>query len=350
MKKTLALLLCLVLALALFAGCGEKAPADELNLFTWDGLIPQDVLDSFTKETGIKINYSSFDSNEAMLAKLEATKGGDYDLVVADDYIIETAIQEGLAYKLDKEKLPNYGNINPLFQGQYFDPEDAYSVPYGAGVQTILYDPEKVGFEIKSFDDLLDPSLKDSIGVSNNARVINGMSLIADGKSVNDEDPDAIEAAGRQVIEMAPNVRIIKENNMQEDIVSGEISVALTYTSEVTQACLAKPSLKVVYPTEGVGFGIMAQFIPSNAPHVDAAHAFMDYILRPEISKQCFEEVGYYSTNKAADALIEEAYRPFLTLPETLKMDQMDVMRNVSAESLDHHSRLWTEFRTACGQ
>lgn len=352
MKKIITLLLCLVLALGLFAGCGSTTdqPQQELNLYTWDGLFPEEVLADFTKETGIKINYSSFDSNEAMLAKLEAAKGGDYDLVVADDYIIETAVNEGLVMELDKEKLTGYGNINPLYQGHYFDPENKYAVPYGAGVQTILYDPEKVSIEIDSFDDLTDPSLKDSIGVSDNARVIHGMSLIADGESVNAEDPAAIEKAAAQVMEMAPNIRLIKENGLHEDIVSGEISVALTYNSEVTQACMAKPGLKVVYPTEGVGFGIMAQFIPVNAPHPDAAHAFIDYILQPEVSKTCFENVGYYSTNKAADALIAEEMRPFLTLPDSLKVEQMDMMRNISAESLDLHSKYWTEFRTACGQ
>ena len=350
MKKMIALVLTLVLCLGLLVGCGSSEPKQELNLYTWDGLFPQQVLDDFTKETGIKINYSSFDSNEAMLAKLEATKGGEYDLVLADDYIIETAIQEGLVMQLDRAKIPNFGNINPLFQGQYFDPQDQYAVPYGAGVQTILYDPEAVDFEIKGFDDLLDPSLKDSIGISNNFRVIHGMSLIADGETVNAEDPAAIRKAAAQVKDMAPNIRLIKENGLQEDIVSGEISVALTYTSEVTQACVAKPSLKVVYPQEGVGFGIMAQFIPSNAPHADAAHAFMDYILRPEVSKVCFENVGYYSTNKAADALIDEQYREFLTLPESLKLDQMDMMHNIGAEGLELHSELWTEFRTACGQ
>ncbi len=352
MKKMIALALCLLLALGLLAGCGSSAdqPQQVLNLYTWDGMFPEEVLAAFTKETGIKVNYSSFDSNEAMLAKLEAAKGGDYDLVVADDYIIETAVKENLVMELDKEKLSNYSNINPIYQGHYFDPENKYTVPYGAGVQTILYDPDKVPFEIKSFDDLTDPSLKDSIGVSDSFLVIHGMSLIADGESVSSEDPEAIKKAAEQVMEMAPNIRLIKETGLHEDIVSGEISVALTYNSEVTQACMAKPSLKVVYPSEGVGFGIMAQFIPVNAPHPDAAHAFIDYILRPEVSKTCFENVGYYSTNKAADPLIAEEMRPYLTLPEDLKIDQMDMMRSVNAESMELHSKYWTEFRTACGQ
>lgn len=352
MKKLIALALSLALSATVLTGCGKKQESEsagELNLYTWDNLFPQEVLDGFTKETGIKINYSSFDSNETMLAKLEAAKGGDYDVVLADDYIIELAIQEGLAMPLDKEQIPNYENVNPLYQGRYFDPENAYTVPYGAGIQTIVYNPDLVDIEIKGFDDLLDPSLKDSIGVTNNFRVINGMSLIADGESVNAEDPAAIEKAGEQVKAMAPNIRFIKDDNPQEDLIAGEISVGLLYTSQVTQACIANPNLKVVYPEEGVGFGIMAQFIPSNAPHAKEAHQFINYILRPEVSKVCFEQVGYYCTNKAADALIDEQYRPFLTLPEELKMEDMEVAHNISAEAMELHSRLWTEFRTLCG-
>ena len=151
MKKFFALALSLALALTAFAGCsstsaststpsaasGSTAGSTELNLYTWEGMFPQEVLDAFTAETGIKVNYSSFDTDETMLAKLETAKGGDYDVVIADDYIIETAIAEGLVMELDKSKIANIGNVNPVYQGQFFDPEDAYTVPYGAGVQTI---------------------------------------------------------------------------------------------------------------------------------------------------------------------------------------------------------------------
>ncbi len=351
MKKTIALIMSLALTLSLLAGCADKKePTGELNLFTWVDIFPQEVLDNFTKETGIKINYSSFDTDETMLAKLETAKGGDYDVVLADDYIIEVAIQEGLVKALDKEQLPNYKNINPAYQGLFYDPEDTYTVPYGAGVMTIVYDPAAAGVEIESFDDLRDPALKDSVGLVNSARVIHAMSLIADGQSLNTEDQDAIRKASERVMEMAPNVRFIKDDNLQDDIISGEISVGVMYTSQVTQACVAKPELKVVFPKEGVGFGTMAQFIPVNAPHPEAAHQFIDYILRPDVAKLCFEQVGYYSTNQAADALFDEQYKKLLTLPEDFEIDAMEAMHNVGADAMELHEKLWTEFRTACGQ
>ena len=135
MKKTLAVLLALVLVLCSFSGCasgGENASGGELVLYTWEAMFPQEVLDTFTEETGISINYVNFDTDETMLAKLQAAEGGEYDLIIADDYIIETAIEEGLVQPLDKAKIPSIGNVNPLYQGQFYDPTDAYTVPYRA--------------------------------------------------------------------------------------------------------------------------------------------------------------------------------------------------------------------------
>lgn len=367
MKKILAITLTLALAVSAFAGCGaasssaavstttqsastaSAAGSTELNLYTWEGMFPQEVLDGFTAETGIKVNYSSFDTDETMLAKLETSKGGDYDLVIADDYIIETAIAEGLVTELDKSLISNIGNINPVYQGQFFDPEDAYTVPYGAGVQTIVYNPTVITKEIKGYADLWDASLADSIGIIGNYRVIDGMALKVLGESYNTTDTATIEKAGAKLLELAPNIRLIKDDNLQDDLISGEINAAVMYTSQVTAACLANPDLKVVYPSEGIGFGVMAQFIPSNAPHSDAAYAFIDYILKPEVSKTCFEALGYYCTNKAADELIDDAYKSFLTLPSDFS-GETEMIQNIAAEADEAHVKVWTEFKSACGQ
>lgn len=328
----------------------EQAPSSdtELVLFTWESMFPQEVLDGFTEETGIEINYANFDYDETMLMKLQAAKAGDYDLVVADDYIIETVIAENLAQKLDKSKISNFENINPLYQGQFFDPADEYTVPYGSGVQTIVYDPQLTEKEITGYADLWDPSLESSVGVIANYRVINGMALKALGESYNTEDIPTIEKAREKLLELAPNIRLIKDDNLQDDLISGEISAAVMYTSQVTMAKLANPDLEVVFPKEGIGFGIQGMFIPANAPHADAAYKFMDYILRPEISAKCYEFLGYYCTNKAADSLISEEYQDFLTLPEDFSQKDMEMIQNVSAEALEAHEKAWTEFRAKC--
>ena len=351
MKKILSAALAALLLVGALAGCSGSSAGEngELVLYTWENMFPQEVLDGFTEETGIQVTYSNFDTDETMLARLETAKGGDYDLVIADDYIIETAIQQGLVQELDPSKLENYGSINPVYQGQFFDPEDKYTVPYGAGVQTIVYDPSVVDVDIQGYADLWDASLEDNVGIIGSFRVINGMALKVLGESYNTEDLAAIDAAGEKLLELAPNIRLIKDDNTQDDLLSGEVGAAVLYTSQVTLAKMANPDLEVVFPQEGIGFGIMAQFIPVNAPHAENAYKFIDYILQPEVAAQCFEYIGYYCTNLDAEQYISEEYRDFLTLPEDIGSGSMEMIGNVSAEALEEHQKVWTEFKAACG-
>ena len=293
-------------------------------------------------ETGIKVVYSNFDTDETMLEKLSQAKGGDYDVIVADDYIIEQAVSEGLVSELDKDTITNFGNINPLYQGQFYDEKDEYTVPYGAGIPLIVYDPEEVDLDIKGYSDLWDPSLEDSIALIGNYRVINGITLLTMGKSMNEEDVDAIAEAGEKLVELAPNVRMIQDDNTQNALLNGEASVAFLYTSQVTAALAENPDLKVVYPEEGLGFGIMGMFVPSEAPNAKAANEFINYILQPEVTAKCINSVGYYNTNKAADDLVDES----LVVPDSVTKGE--IVQNVSQEAEQEYNKIWTEFKAAC--
>lgn len=367
MKKALALILALTLLAALFVGCTPKAtdpttptPSDTpvasneesigktLTIYSWEGMFPDEIIDGFRTETGVNINYVVFDTDETMYAKLEAAGGGDYDLIFADDYIIEMAINAGLVQKLDKSKLTQSGNINPIYQGQFYDPTDEYTVPYGAGVQTIVYDPAVVSHEINGYADLLDPSLKDSVGIIANYRVINGLALKILGHSYNTEDIYELDAAGEVLLQLAPNIRVIKDDNLQDDLISGEIDAAVMYTSQVTMALWERPDLEVVYPVEGIGFGVMAGFVPSNAPNAEAAHLFLDYILDPVRGASCFEWLGYYSTFSASDDYISDDFKPFLTLPDDF--GETEMICNVNDATLQKHELIWTAFRDASGR
>ena len=341
MKKMTAAILSAALMVGTLA-VPVYADADELVLFTWEGMFPQEVLDGFEEETGVEIIFSNFDTDETMLEKLSMAKGGDYDVIIADDYIIETVIAEGLAEKLDKTKLTGFENINPLYQGMFYDENDEYTVPYGAGIPLIVYDPEWVDIEIDGYEDLWDESLEDSIALTANYRVINGITNLALGKSMNEEDVDSIKETGEKLLELAPNVRLIQDDNTQNALLSGEASVAFLYTSQVMAALAENPDLEVVYPKEGLGFGIMGMFIASDAPNKEAAYQFMDYILRPEISAQCTNYIGYYSTNKAADELVD----PALVVPDSVESGE--IVQNVSQEAEEAYSMNWTEFRAAC--
>ncbi len=349
MKKLALVLASLMLTSTLTAcGGGNAGKNGTLNLFTWEGMFPEEVLTEFEETTGIDINYVNFDYDETMLMKLQAAEGGDYDLIIADDYIIETAIAEGLVQKLDKSKIPGIGNVNPLYQGQFYDPTDEYTVPYGAGVQTIVYNPANVNVDIKGYADLWDPALADSVGIISNYRVINGMALKVMGKSYNTTETADIAAAGEKLNELAPNIRLIKDDYIQDDLISGEIDAAVMYTSQVTMAKMTDPSLEVVYPSEGIGFGIMAMFVPSKAPNADAAHKFIEFILDPERGAKCYEYLGYYCTATASEPYIAEEYRGFLTLPAEFDKSNMEMIENITPEADDAHIAAWSAFKGLC--
>lgn len=366
MKKGIGLLLTMALLAASLTACksgqenppesgaeasvsgegAEKELSGEMNLFTWDGMFPQEILRGFEEETGVRINYSNFDYDEDMLAKLEETKGGDYDFVIADDYILEMVIAEGLAQKLDTAKLENYGNLNPVFMSQFYDPQNEYTVPYGSGIPLLVYDPALVDVEITGYEDLWNPALEDNVAITANYRVVNGITLMTMGKSMNTEDLDTIRKAGDKLLELAPNIRVISDSNTQDYLVSGEVAAAFLYTSQVFAAMNAREDLQVVYPKEGLGFGVMAGFIPSNAPNAEAAYAFIDYINRPENAAKCFEYIGYYCTNKAAEDLISQKMRDFIVLPEDAAAGE--IVQNISQEAEDLHAELWNQFKAAC--
>lgn len=343
-KKIVSMILCAALAGSMLTGCGEKKEEDnkELVLYTWEGLFPQEVLTDFEDETGIRIISSNFDSNETMFEKVQQSDGKDYDLVIGDDYIIEQIVNNGLAKELDKEKLKNYDNINPLYQSQFYDPENKYTIPHGAGIPLIVYDPEQVDFEIQGYEDLWNPALEDKIATIASYRAVEGMVLLTMGKSMNEQDPAVIKEAGEKLKELAPNIRMIQDTNTQNALLNGEASVGILYTSQVIAALAENPDLKVVYPKEGLGFGIMNFFIPKNAPDTEEAYAFLDYILEPEVAAKCFDFVGYYCTNKAADELVN----PDLVVPDSVTKGE--IIQNVSEEAEEVYNQNWTEFKAAC--
>ena len=257
MKKTVirALAMVMVLALVLLStGCaGAKK---ELVIFSWADYIDPELLAEFTDKTGIEINYNYFSSEEEMLSKLEAVNGGEYDLVLASDYIINITRQENLIKEIDKSKVPNYKHLNEKYLKQYFDPDGLYTVPYVAGTPLIVYDPAKVTCEITGFNSLWDPSLKDQLVVMDHMRNVIGFTMKSMGYSLNETDPAVIAEAGEKLLTLKPNIRALDGDTPHEKLISGECTIGYVFTSQVSAVLAERPDFKVVYPVEGMGFGI----------------------------------------------------------------------------------------------
>ena len=346
MKKTAALFLVLALCISVFAAAGCGSETQELNLYTWAEYVPADVIADFEEETGIRVNYTNFETNEEMLAKLSTADGGDYDIIIASDYIIKMAYDEGLLSELDKSKIPNFENIDPIYQGFFYDPEDNYTVPYAPGIPLIVYNPDEVSIEIDGYESLWDPSLVDQVGLMDTERVITGIALKTLGASFNTEDLDLIRQAGDKLLELAPNIRLLHQDQTQNALIQGEINVAFLFTSQVALALQANPNFQVVYPKEGLGFGVDAAFVPKNAPNKDNAFTFLNYILDGEVGARIATQTYYLCPNQASYEYLPEEFHDSLMITAD-DIPEGEFIMNVSAEAEALHNEIYTAFKAA---
>lgn len=348
MKKLLALTLTVLMVLTCFAACNDSASkSGELNILTYEGYIPESVLTAFTEETGIKINYTPISSNEETYEKLKSSPDL-YDLIIVSDYMLDTMIGEEMLMELDREKLPNFGNLNPEYQGQFYDPDDKYTIPYASGRPVIVYDTTKVDLDITSYADLWDESLKDSIVMIDDTRVVTGITLLSMGYGMNETDPDVLNQAMNKLIELKPNVKVFSSNFPEQTLVSGDASVGFFFSSSAALLDVANnPDLKIVYPEEGLGFGIDCFAMSAEAPNADNAYKLLDYILDGEVGASCSEQIYYLCCNKAAEGYLSDAYKsnPGLFITEEFK--NAGFIEPLDEATAKIYSDNWTTFKNS---
>lgn len=342
MKKLLALALALFLTLPLLGASADEEPV--LNIFTWNGYIDDATLKAFTEETGIKTNFSTFSNNEEMLLKMTGAPG-EYDLVLASDYAVNMLKKQDLLLKLDKELLPNYKNLSEAYLGKYYDENNEYTVPYTAGTPLIVYDPALVDFEITGYEDLWDERLRDSVAMVDDARNIIGITLKTMGESFNTTDEEKLQKAEEKLMRLRPNVRSFNYDSPHYDLISGEVSAAYMFTSYVMIALSERPDLKVVYPKEGLGFGIDALVISKKAPHPENAHKLMNYLLKGEVAANTAQVQYYMSPNAAASEFMPDAFRenPAIAVPEEMLKDAEFIRDLGDYESA--YQAVWQRFK-----
>lgn len=344
MKKIIMSIMVLSMLLVVTA-CGNNTEG-VVNLYTWEGYVPSDVIEEFTNETGIKVNYTNFSSNEEMYAKLKAVDGGEYDVIIASDYIFETMAREGgLMSEIDKSKISNWDNISQSYLNKQFDPGNKYSVPYATGGILIAYDKTTCPVEIKGYKDLLKPELKGKIVSIDEMRVVIGMMNLIHGNSLNETDPNKLELSKSSLEKFVDNVLTFNSDKAHEILLSGEVSAGLMYSSQVSAAITENPDITVVYPEEGIGIGVDSAFIPLNAPHKEAAYKFIDYLNRADVNAAIMPQIQYGTTNSAAMELLDSNFKAnkAINIPEEYTLNSEIICDVGEASKL--YSDIWTEVR-----
>jgi len=324
------------------------APQKVLYVYNWSEYMPQSVIKQFEKESGIKVKYSTYDSNEAMYAKVKTDRSSSYDIVVPSTYFVSKMAKEGLLATIDKSKIPNYKNLNPSLLNKPFDPNNDYSIPYLWGSTGISYNAKMLGDKaISTWGDLWKAEYKNRLLLTDDLREVFGMALKTLGYSANDTDPKHIEEAYVKLKALMPNVKLFNSESPKQVYLSGEVAAGMNFNGENYMANEESPDIHYVYPKEGILLWVDSLVIPKNAKNPEGAHAFINFLLKPEIAKTISTEIGYASPNLKAISLLDKAIknnRIIYPVAEDLRNSEFQI--DFGDDALKVYEHFWEKLKT----
>ena len=348
-KKMLSLIVITAMLVTMLAGCGSKSSEGkngELNIFIWTEYVPDSVIEKFEEETGIKVNVSTYSSNEDMLAKVKSESEGTYDIVQPSDYMVEQMASQGMLEELKTDELKNLSNIGESYLNPSYDPGNKYSVPYQGGVAGIAVNTSKVKKNITSYDDLFDSSLKNSIVALDDYRAVIGMTARSMGYSMNETDPAVLSKIQDKLLTLKNNVKLYDSDSPKSALISGDCTVGYVWSAEIALAMEENPDIKVVYPTEGAYLFMDNWAIPKGAKNYDSAVKFIDFMLDAENAQMVLEEFPYLSPNtKAVEAMGEDYSKNEAKNPPAEVIKKGEYVKNLDADTLKIYDEMWTKLK-----
>jgi spermidine/putrescine transport system substrate-binding protein len=314
------------------AGTGELGPmGTELSIYNWSDYISPETVPNFEKEFGVKVNYGTYESNEELVAKLQAGVSG-YDLVVPSGYIVAVLAAQDIITPIHHQYLTNWGNLSPIFLGLPFDPDNQFTVPWQWGTTGIAYRTDKVSPAPDSWAVFHNHELAGKMTMMDDRREVIGAFLRFRGHSLNSVNPAELAQARADALQARQNLKDYKSAQAKTDLIAGDVWVAQLWNGDTTQARAQQPNLGYVLPREGCTIWSDSLVIPRSAPHKRAAHEFMNYILRPEVAAAISNFTGYGSPNAKAQLEVPVPY------PSSAELGRLEYQ-----EDLGENSRLWDQ-------
>jgi len=335
-----------------------------LNIYNWADYIPADMVANFEKETGIKVNYQTFENNEGLHAKLVAGNSG-FDLVVPGAVFAKSQIEGGLLMKLDKPRIPNLGNLDPTIMGKLasVDSGNDYLVPWAWSYTTVGINKAKVAKALGStpmpenaWDLVFNPTYTAKLKSCGIAFLDSPTEIIPPamhylGKNAYSNDPADHKAAGEMLAKVRPHIRMFT-STMIDDLAGGKACVALGWAGDMNIArarALENKSaneIEVLLPKTGGLIFIDSLAMPKDAQHPKNAALFIDYYLRPEVSATQTNEMSYVTANKASTALVKPEIAQNKTIfVDAENMDKMISPSSFSNEARESMSNIYTLFK-----
>ncbi len=328
---------------------GENAKT--LHVFTWANYTDDELLKNFEAKTGIRTVVDIFDSNEAMLAKVEAGGANAYSIIFPSDYMVVEMKDKGLLTELDRSRLPGLSNLNPKWSNPTYDPNNAHSVPATWGTTGLIYDPARLnGKTITDWNFLWQNkgSLTRRVTLINDVREVMGATLRSLGFSYNSKDPKQIEQAYRKLVELKPAIASFLTNGWEDQLASGDLSVSMAYSSDAISLIEEQPSLKYVIPRSGTSIWTDTMVIPKSAPNPDAAYEWMNFMLDPANAANLVERLNFATPNKAAfEKLPTNSKNNSNLYPSQSVLTKCEGITPVPTQATDLYDKYWTQLTSA---
>ncbi|OFI46816.1 spermidine/putrescine ABC transporter substrate-binding protein [Floricoccus penangensis] len=324
---------------------GGKTAANTLTIYNWGDYIDPELLKDFETKTGYKVNYETYDSNEAMYTKIQQG-GTSYDIAIPSEYMIEKLISENLIEKLDHSKIKGLNNIEPQFLNLDFDKNNQYSIPYFWGTLGIVYNDKLVEKVPSHWSDLWDKKYANNLMLVDGAREVIGMGLNTLGYSLNSTDINQIDEATVHLKDLTPNVKAIVADEIKQYMISDEAAVAMTFSGAAASMLEENDHLHYVVPTEGSNLWFDNMVMPKTVGNKKAAYEFINFMLEPENAKKNAEYVGYATPNaKAKELLPDDVKNDKQFYPEADTMKNLEVYKDLGKEWLGIYNDKYLQFK-----
>lgn len=343
MKKVV-IIFCFVIFSIFLSGC-TKDNEKVVNVLNWSSYIPDSVIQDFQRETGIKVNYSTYSSNEECLAKVSSAKEGTYDLIFPSDYMVEIMINRKMLEPLDFTQLKNINNIDNIYLNQDFDSGNQYSIPFVMASTVIAVNREHITEDITSYQDLLNEKYRNNITLIDDQRIIIGMALLANGYDMNTVNSDELEVAKEWLLKLKPNIKAFDSDSPKNFLITEESDIAVLWNAEAALAYQENPNIQFIYPKEGSALSMDNFVIPKGSKHLDEAYQFIDYILRADVMKEIIESYPYKNVNKETQKLLGDEYLDNIAsnIPDSIIKNGIYV-KNIG-QSVTLYDKLWAEIK-----
>lgn len=317
-----------------------------VNVYGWSGEVPRALIHQFEEETGIHVNFSTYDNNEILYAKLHASKYPVYDVIIPSSYFVERLKNQQFLTKLDKTLLPNLKNLDRRFSNSAYDPSNEYSIPLVWGVTGIFYNKEWVQTPPQNWSDLWQKAWKNRLMLLDDPREVFGMALITLGYNPNDDDPLHISQAFERLKNLGSNIKLFASESIQATIIDEDVHVGVAWNGDAYKARLENPNIEFIYPDEGFTIWIDCLAIVKNAPHLAEAYEFLDFMMRAQSGEVITLSEGYTTANAASKARLPKDLRENpMVFPSEEILERGFVQRDIPNNSLRLYNYYWQKLK-----